>query len=142
MNITQNDDAITLNMADYITSAASISKVFFHKQVPTPLSPIVNYFDDSSPPVENITMYQGIVGQLLFIANPDWPDVAYPVSLLYLFLKDLLKVHLKSAHRVMQYLYSTRYLGISYCMGSLKSLTIYSDASQGFTTDIPYSTGG
>ena len=142
MNITQNDDTITLHMADYITSAASISKVVFHKQVPTPLSPSVNYFDDSSPPVENITIYQSIIGQLLFIANAGRPDVAYPVSLLSRFLKDPRKVHLQAAHRVMQYLYSTRYLGISYRMGSPISLTIYSDASQGSTTDIPYSTGG
>lgn len=82
------------------------------------------------------------MGQLLFVANAGRPDVAHSVSLLSRFLKDPREVHLKGAHRVMQYLFSTRSHGLKYMPGGNASLIAYSDASHGNKNDLPYATAG
>ncbi|EDO14703.1 Tkp5 protein [Vanderwaltozyma polyspora DSM 70294] len=143
MNISQSSNGdISLSLADYISKAASTQGTPLHKQVHTPLSPSVNYFNDKSSPVEDITSYQSIVGQLIFISNSGRPDVAHSVSLLSRFLKDPRVVHLNAAHRVLQYLYTYRLRGLHYRTGSSLGLTVYSDASHGSLTDLPFSTGG
>ncbi|EDO14448.1 Tkp5 protein [Vanderwaltozyma polyspora DSM 70294] len=143
MNITQfSNGNITLSLADYIAKAAPDQQTPLHKKVHIPLFPTINYFDDNSPVAENVPAYQRIVDQLIFIANAGRPDIAYSVSLLPRFLKDPRVVHVYAAHRVMQYLYTTCFQGLSYRAGSPLQLTVYSDASHGSLADMPFSTGG
>ena len=80
--------------------------------------------------------------QLLFIANVSRPAVAYSVGLLSRFLQAPRQVHLKAAHRVLQYLYTTCTHRLVYRSGSPLQVVIYSDASHGSATDIPYATRG
>ena len=142
LNIEQDDKKVSLSLHDYICQAASSSGVDTSRTVTTPLSKDIPIFDDQSPPLPDITVYQSIVGQLLFISNTGRPDVAHSISLLSRFLKDPREIHLRAAHRVMQYLYATRHHGLVYHMGSPIELQIYSDASHGSTTDIPHATRG
>lgn len=82
MNITQHKDfSVTLSLCDYISKAATSSSVIIAKSAPTPLSASVDYFDESSPLVTDITSYQSIIGQLLFISNAGRPDISYSISL-------------------------------------------------------------
>ena len=78
----------------------------------------------------------------MFIANTGRPDVAYSVSLLSRFMQAPRKVHLRAAHRVFQYLYTTRTHRLVYRSGSPIQAVIYSDASHGSAADIPYATRG
>ena len=142
MNISQTKDYIALALTDYITSAASASEIQVNKPVHTPLSPTTDYNDSSSPLVADIKQYQAIIGQLMFIANTGRPDVAYSVSLLSRFLQSPRQVHLRAAHRVFQYLYTTRTHRLVYRSGSPLQAVIYSDASHGSAVDIPYATRG
>ena len=68
---------------------------------------------------------------------------AYPKKwVLPYLLQAPRQVHLKAAHRVFQYLYTTRTHRLVFRVGSLLQLTIYSDASRGPAADIPYATRG
>ena len=140
MNVRQTPRSISITLADYISTAAASSEVPLHKQVHTPLSPSTDFQGEHSPLLEDITSYQAIVGQLLFIANTGRPDVAYSVGLLSRFLQAPRQVHLRAAHRVFQYLYTTRTHELVFRVGSPLQLTIYSDASHNSVTDIPYAT--
>ena len=142
MNVRQTPRSISITLADYISTAAASSEVPLHKQVHTPLSPSTDFQDEHSPLLEDITSYQAIVGQLLFIANTSRPDVAYSVGLLSRFLQAPRQVHLRAAHRVFQYLYTTRTHELVFRVGSPLQITIYSDASHGSATDISYATRG
>lgn len=142
MNVNQTSNDITLSLEDYISQAAVSNAIPLDKPVDIPLSPTTNLFDDQSLPLDNVTPYQSIVGQLLFIANTGRPDVAHSVSLLSRFLKAPTEIHLTAARRVFQYLYTTRKAALVYRIGSPIHMNIYSDASYGTTTDIPYATRG
>ena len=142
MNVSQTKDYIALALTDYITSAASASEIQVGKPVYSQLSPTTDYNDSSSPLVADVKQYQAIIGQLMFIANTGRPDVAYSVSLLSRFMQAPRKVHLRAAHRVFQYLYTTRTHRLVYRSGSPIQAVIYSDASHGSAADIPYATRG
>lgn len=142
MNINQTSGFISLSLNDYIKASAELSNAPLSHAVSTPLSPTMDLFDSSSPRLQNITIYQRIIGQLLFISNTGRPDIAYSVSLLSRFLKAPTEIHLRAARRVFQYLYSTRSAALVYHKGSPVSLDIFSDASYGNRADIPYATRG
>ena len=89
MNVKQTPRSISITLADYIFAAAASSEVPLHGQIHTPLSPSTNFQDECSLPLEDVTPYQAIVGQLLFIANTSHPDIAYSMSLLSRFLELL-----------------------------------------------------
>lgn len=89
MDIQQYKDySVTLILSSYISKSVLAQETPLHKPVLYPLSPNINYLDDSSPIIPNITDYQSIVGQLIFIANAGRPDIAYSISLLSRFLKS------------------------------------------------------
>ena len=69
LNIEQDDKKISLSLHDYICQAASSSGVDTSHSTSTSLSKYIPIFDDQSPPLPDITVYQSIVGQLLFISN-------------------------------------------------------------------------
>ena len=85
MNVKQTPRSISITLADYIFAAAASSEVPLHRQIHTPLLPSTNFQDEYSLPLEDVTPYQAIVGQLLFIANTSHPDIAYSMSLLSRF---------------------------------------------------------
>lgn len=145
LNIRQLDSGeIHLSLHDYITSAAVATGIPLHQSPPTPLSPSTDYQSTESPLLENVTEYQSIVGQLIFVANTGRPDIAFTVSLLARFLKNPRAVHLSGARRTLGYLYATRYQGLAYRKDAAdsSSITMFSDASHGSAVDMPHSTGG
>ena len=142
MNALQTEDNIKLTLDDYISYAANSHSISLQKTVYTPLPAGTDPFNSTSPLLGNVTPYQNIVGQLLFISNTGRPDVAHSVSLLSRFLKSPTERHLKLAHHVLQYLYTTRKASLIYQMGTPLQMDIYSDASYGAAADIPYATRG
>lgn len=142
MTIRQLPDRITLDLSDYISNSAIQSSIPLHRTVNTPLTDIKPLFNLSSTPISNITTYQSIIGQLLFVANSGRPDIAYSVSMLSRFLKDPREVHLAAAKKLFQYLYTTRHYGLQYHKRFPLDVVIFSDVSSPPAVDLPYSTGG
>lgn len=142
LNVHQTPAHISLSLEDYIVKAANASSICLSKPRYIPISPTTDLFDTNSSLLSNITPYQSIVGQLLFAANTGRPDIAHAVSLLSRFLKAPTELHLETAQRVLQYLYTTRHASLMYQMGAPVQMNIYSDASYGAKEDIPYATRG
>ena len=143
MNIHQGSKAITLSLEDYIISAASSTDIPIHRPVYTPLSSVDPLFNHKkSPLLTDVRLYQSIIGQFIFIANAGRLDMAYVVSILSSFLKEPRQVHMQTANRVLQYLYTTWFRCLKYSNGTSVALTIYSDAATCSQYDLPYSTGG
>ena len=69
LNIEQDDKKVSLSLHDYICQAASSSDVDTSHSTSTSLSKDIPLFDDQPTPLSDITVYQSIVGQLLFISN-------------------------------------------------------------------------
>ncbi|CCE61990.1 hypothetical protein TPHA_0B03180 [Tetrapisispora phaffii CBS 4417] len=142
MTIKQSENSISLDLSEYISSAASTSQINVDKAVHTPLSKTTDLFGDTSPLLINITPYQSLIGQLLFAANAGRPDISFAVSTLSRFLESPRQVHFAAAQRLLQYLYTTRYDSLCYKTSHPLSISIYTDASTASKDDLPFSTGG
>ena len=142
MTINQSSTHISLDLSDYITTAAGTANIDLSKKVHIPLSKSSDLFSTDSPLLDNVTPYQSLVGQLLFAANAGRPDISFAISTLSRFLKSPRKIHLAAAERLFQYLYTTRHYCLSYEIGHPLSLTIYTDAATPSKDDLPFSTGG
>jgi hypothetical protein len=99
-----------------------------------PTTPMV--LDDLAPfegqaSREEIKAFQERVGSILYTAVTIRPDVAFACARLSRALTNPGPAHLKAADRVIEYLYSTRFLGIQYggCEKGSQALLIAGDAS-------------
>ena len=137
MSITQSSKHITLDLENHIISSIYSLQIPTYKQVHTPIASIEPLFDLKSPPVSNITVYQSIIGQLLFAANAGRPGISSAVSILSRFLKDPRKVHLQAAKGVFKYLFTTRNYCLHYNIASPLSITVFSDAASAPLVGLP-----
>ena len=77
------------------------------------------------------TVYQALVGSLLFIARMTGPEITIHVNLLGRTTEDLLAANLLAARKVLEYLYSSRQEGIILKKPSNLALEVYADVSYG-----------
>lgn len=77
-----------------MASAVASADIPPHQTPSTSLSPTTDYSDPTSFHVSNITEYQSLVGQLIFVTNTDHPDVALAVCHVARLLKDPCVIHL------------------------------------------------
>lgn len=85
--------------------------------------------NDGSKPVDP-TLYQSIVGSLLYASTATRPDIAHSVGVLSKFNASPTETHLTAAKRVLRYLKGTLDHGITFYKSSDVSLPmIYSDAN-------------
>ena len=83
--------------------------------------------DDGSKPTD-ASLYQSIIGSLLYAATSTRPDIAHAVGVLSKFNCSPTETHLTAAKRVLRYLRGTPDFGIRY-KKSDKPPVAYSDAS-------------
>ena len=83
--------------------------------------------DGVSKPVDT-TLYQSIVGSLLYAAITTRPDIAQAVGVVSKFCANPTQSHLTAAKRILRYLKGTVYLGLSYKKCADEKLIGYSDA--------------
>ncbi|KAI0990949.1 hypothetical protein K3495_g17238, partial [Podosphaera aphanis] len=80
-------------------------------------------------PKVNATLYQQIIGSIMYIATGTCPDLAYTVTHLLQYNSDPSSTHLGAAKRVLQYLKGTRDLKLTYKFQSPLVLNGFCDAS-------------
>jgi len=99
----------------------------------TPLSgqDLQQYEGEATP--KQIIAYQRRVSSIIYPASTSRPDITYAASKLAEFMHNPSPAHLSEVHRVIAYLYTTRYLAIEYSLTTpyqgVKPLRIASDAS-------------
>ena len=79
------------------------------------------------PPVVDPSEYRSIVGALQYLTLTR-PDLAYVVQQVYLFMHDPWEPHLAVIKRILRYVKGTLDAGLHLGVGSVDSLTAYSDA--------------
>lgn len=100
------------------------------KHVDTPLQVNVKYSKTNKKPLNDPTMYRGVVGSLVYLTVTR-PDIAHGMQCVSQFVLDPRRLHLTALHRIIRYLRSTHKLGLSYYKSALPQLQAYYDADYG-----------
>ena len=87
----------------------------------------------SYPEIKSI--YQNIIGSLMYAAITTRPDISFAVQTLSQFNMNPGPVHLTAAKCVLCYLKGTKHLGIKYLSFSNADLSLFSDANWGNSVD-------
>ncbi|KAI1001438.1 Retrovirus-related Pol polyprotein from transposon TNT 1-94 [Podosphaera aphanis] len=93
-------------------------------------------------PRANATLYQQIIGSIIYLVSATRPDLAYTISHLSQFNSDPSITHLGVSKRVLRYLKGTRDLKLTYKFESPLVLNGYCDASYGNCLDTRRSFAG
>src|SRR5690606_19148660 len=88
------------------------------------------------------TLYQQIIGSLMYLVTATRPDLAYTITHLSQFNSDPSQTHYVAAKRVLKYLKGTRDFRLVYPFGQPLRLSGYSDASYGNCFDTRRSFSG
>ncbi|GBN13319.1 Retrovirus-related Pol polyprotein from transposon TNT 1-94 [Araneus ventricosus] len=108
MEIVKHKNGISLSQSEYIESLLVKYNLNECKSVKTP---IVKGEDKSFPPTNeliDITMYQELIGELLYLANRTRPDISFVTCYLSQFNHKPEKRHYILAKRVLRYLMGTK----------------------------------
>lgn len=141
MSVKSEEDGIYLDQIDYIDKLLNKYGIKEGKPVGTPIATR----DDKVYTTENenydITKYQELVGELLYIANRTRPDIAVVTSYLSQFNHRPQTNHFKLGKTILRYLNGTKYKKLYYSR-NIVVLKAYSDASWGNADDGKSFTGG
>ena len=88
--------------------------------------------DSTAEPMTNITLYQQIVGSLLYLANATRPDISFAVNVLSRYMSAPTVEHFALAKRVLRYLKGTAAYRLTYRRATSKpKIEIYVDSDFG-----------
>ncbi|KAI0992496.1 hypothetical protein K3495_g15689, partial [Podosphaera aphanis] len=90
----------------------------------------------------NATLYQQIIGSIMYMVTATRPDLAYTITHLSQYSSDPTISHLSAAKRVLRYLKGSRELKLTYKFSSPLVLNGYCDASYGNCLDTRRSFAG
>ena len=79
----------------------------------TPMDTHLNFMDDASSELVDVTLYKEIIGSLMYLTNTR-PNICFVVNTLSQYLVEPRHVHLVGAKHVMRYLKGTIDYGLSY----------------------------
>ncbi|GBM99699.1 Retrovirus-related Pol polyprotein from transposon RE1 [Araneus ventricosus] len=98
--------------------------------VKTPMSKNEDKFFDSGNKFVNVTEFQTLIGELLYLANRTRPDISFAVTYLSQFCQTPEQKHLKLAKKILRYLKVTKEKILVYS-NKFECINASSDASWG-----------
>jgi hypothetical protein len=136
IKIDLTDDGITLSQRTYIDKILERFGMQDCHSVSTPLDPNHKLRSGTSDErTDDITLYQQIIGSLMYTVTGTRPDLAYSVTHLSQFSSAPTSTHLQAAKRVLRFLKGTRDVKLTYKLGQPLVLEGFSDASYGNCLD-------
>ena len=137
LNIEITPDSITMHQQQYVDKLLETFGMGDCTTCDTPSDARVVLLkeDKISKPLKNVSLYQCLVGSLLYLSTRTRPDIAYAVSTVSKFSHSPSNAHWTAAICILRYLRKTRSLGISYTRGVSAVLQGYSDANHGGKAD-------
>ena len=105
VKFTYHNDKIILNQTNYINELLIKYNMIGCNPTNTPL--IKSNDDGAKLTIEKISLYQQIIGNLIYLANSTRPDLLFCTSYLSRFMTNPKTIHLTSAKRVLRYLKGT-----------------------------------
>jgi hypothetical protein len=129
IKIDLTDDGIKLSQQTYIDKILERFGMQDCHSVSTPLDPNHKLRSGTSEQTDDITLYQQIIGSLMYTVTGTRPDLAYSVTHLSQFSSAPTSTHLQAAKRVLRFLKGTRDVKLTYKLGQPLVLEGFSDAS-------------
>ncbi|GFU61113.1 retrovirus-related Pol polyprotein from transposon RE2 [Trichonephila clavipes] len=108
MEIEKCENGIYLSQCDYINSLLVKHNLENCKSVKTPIVKGEDKIFPSTNEFIDITMYQELIGELLYLANRTRPDISFVISYLSQFNHNPEKRHYNLAKRVLRYLMGSK----------------------------------
>jgi len=124
-------DFVVLTQTHLIESTYHSHSTIHSKLGKTSLLSNLELFKHTKEPNDEYpkTVYQALVGSLLFRARMTRPEIVIHVNLLGRMTENLSAANLLAARKVLEYLYSSRQEGIILKKPSNLALEVYADAS-------------
>ena len=137
------NNCLWLHQKPYIEAMLEKFGLSQAKTVSTPanLSVKLRKDDDVSKLVDP-TLYQSMVGSLLYVAVATRPDISQAVGAVSKYCSNPNEAHLTAVKRIFRYLKGTIDLGLKYEKSDTATLTGYSDADWAGDLDDRHSTSG
>jgi hypothetical protein len=128
ISVSESDEALKMHQPNYILQTLKKYNMSSCNPATTPMATDVKLCnEDGSKPTDK-SLYQSLIGSLLYLSTATRPDIAYIVGVLSRFTSAPAETHMTAAKRVLRYLKGTIELGISYSKSSASPVG-YSDAS-------------
>jgi len=143
LHITYTPTGITLTQELYIGTILSRFGMENSNTVSIPLPKgIIRTNGTMEQPKEQVTMYQSMIGSLMYLVTGTKPDLAYTISFLVQFSSCPTEEHIKAAKHVFRYVNRTRNLGLFYPYTTTNAINVYVDADFAGCHDTRRSTSG
>ena len=143
IQIEYTDAGITLSQTAFIDKILNRFSMKDCNPVSTPID--ANHRLIASLPEDiraDATLYQQIIGSLMYLTTATRPDLAYTITHLSQFNSDPSKQHLTAAKRVLRFIKGTKDRKLLYPYSSQLYLSAFSDASHGNCYDTRRSFSG
>ena len=142
VSVEKLDDGILLHQKSYIEEILAKYCMQGAKPVSTPRDMNVNLVKDDGSKAVDRSLYQSMVGALLYLSMATRPDISQAVGVVSRFSADPRETHLTAVKRIFCYLKGTIAMGLEYRCVEGCSLTCYSDADWAGDLDTRHSTSG
>lgn len=134
---------IFIDQQSYIDEAIEKFRMKDAKSVRTPFPSGLQLQESKTEcPRETRTLYQSIIGTILYIALGTRPDICFAVTRLSRYNANPSEAHLSAARYVLRYLKSTSTMKITYEGNSMADYLSYSDSDWAADRDDRHSTSG
>ncbi|WVZ88497.1 LOW QUALITY PROTEIN: hypothetical protein U9M48_035014 [Paspalum notatum var. saurae] len=141
ISVTRSSDGFFLSQRQYAAELLQRAGMSECHSTATPVDTRQKRSATDGPPIADPSEYRCIAGALQYLTLTR-PDLAYAVQQVCLFMHDPREPHLALLKRTLRYLKGTLSAGLHLGVGSLQSLTAYSDADWAGCPDSRRSTSG
>jgi len=128
LQIKQSENGTSICQEKYIKELLKKFHMMDAKPIDTPMGTSSKLQANDSNPTVNETMYQGIIGSLLYL-TASRPDIVFSVGMCSRFQACPRESHLKATKRILRYLKKIGDLVLFYPSGDSFDLVGYADAN-------------
>ncbi|GBM68281.1 Retrovirus-related Pol polyprotein from transposon RE1 [Araneus ventricosus] len=108
IEVRRNENGFSLSQVEYINFLLEKYNMSLCNSVKTPMSKNEDKFFDSGNKFVNVTEFQTLIGELLYLANRTRPDISFTVTYLSQFCQKPEQKHLKLAKKILRHLKGTK----------------------------------
>ncbi|GBN24025.1 Retrovirus-related Pol polyprotein from transposon RE1 [Araneus ventricosus] len=130
IEVRRNENGFSLSQVEYINFLLEKYNMSLCNSVKTPMSKNEDKFFDSGNKFVNVTEFQTLIGELLYLANRTRPYIYFAVTYLSQFCQKPEQKHLKLAKKILRYLKGTKEKTLVYS-NKFGCINASSDASWG-----------
>jgi len=129
LHITYTSNCIPLSQELYICTILSQFGMENSNTISIPLPKGITLTKGTTEqPKDQVTLYQSMIGSLMYLVTGTRPDLAYKILFLAQFSSCPTEEHIKAAKHVFRYVNGTQNLGLFYPYTTTNAINVYVDA--------------